>query len=249
MSGCQGQWTAWSFCLMSWWWRSAEVCLFAPTTCPSVRDYSMRSWLSIMDTHSSHLCLATTFLTSTLASRSYWVRRGAVRSLPCWCWGCCDDAQRESHSCCFSQAQCFHSCIFCLLSVNGKQEQALESLQLSLKLQDSRSREELRRLLRFMAIAAKTQEVKLHKEVNTCILCASAHVYVWPLLTLKNSLSGWEQNGGEKVFLQCHRLQQKTLQRKGGLNGSVHDGQPLWSVQSECSWFICLPVYICLVTP
>ena len=55
------------------------------------------------------------------------------------------------------------------LSVNGKHEQALESLQLSLKLQDSRSREELRRLLRFMAIAANPQEVKLHTEVSDCV--------------------------------------------------------------------------------
>ncbi|KAM9860652.1 DEP domain-containing protein 7 isoform 2-T2 [Aulostomus maculatus] len=52
------------------------------------------------------------------------------------------------------------------LLVNGKQEQALEALQLSLKLQDSRCREELRRLLRFMAIAAKPQEIKLHKEIE-----------------------------------------------------------------------------------
>ncbi|XP_068169793.1 DEP domain-containing protein 7 [Antennarius striatus] len=52
------------------------------------------------------------------------------------------------------------------LLVNGKHEQALESLQLSLKLQDSRSREELRRLLRFMAIAAGPQEIKLHKEIE-----------------------------------------------------------------------------------
>lgn len=52
------------------------------------------------------------------------------------------------------------------LLVNGKVELALEALQLSLKLQDSRSREELRRLLRFMAIAAKPQEVKLHKEIE-----------------------------------------------------------------------------------
>ncbi|XP_053175454.1 DEP domain-containing protein 7 [Scomber japonicus] len=52
------------------------------------------------------------------------------------------------------------------LLVNGKHEQALESLQLSLKLQDSRSREELRRLLRFMAIAANPQEVKLHTEIE-----------------------------------------------------------------------------------
>ncbi|XP_039989784.1 DEP domain-containing protein 7 isoform X1 [Xiphias gladius] len=52
------------------------------------------------------------------------------------------------------------------LLVNGKREQALEALQLSLKLQNSRIREELRRLLRFMATAAKPQEVKLHKEIE-----------------------------------------------------------------------------------
>ncbi|XP_073706837.1 DEP domain-containing protein 7 [Garra rufa] len=52
------------------------------------------------------------------------------------------------------------------LLVNGKREQALESLQLCLKLQDSRSREELRRLLRFMALAAGAQEIKLHKEIE-----------------------------------------------------------------------------------
>ncbi|XP_030577605.1 DEP domain-containing protein 7 [Archocentrus centrarchus] len=52
------------------------------------------------------------------------------------------------------------------LLVNGKREQALEALQLCLKLQDSRSREELRRLLRFMSIAANPEEVKLHKEIE-----------------------------------------------------------------------------------
>lgn len=52
------------------------------------------------------------------------------------------------------------------LLVNGKGVQALEALQLCLKLQDSRSREELRRLLRFMALAASPQELKLHKEIE-----------------------------------------------------------------------------------
>ncbi|XP_072320793.1 DEP domain-containing protein 7 [Eucyclogobius newberryi] len=52
------------------------------------------------------------------------------------------------------------------LLVNGKQEQALEALQLSLKIQDSQSREELRRLLRFMSIASTSQELKLHKEIE-----------------------------------------------------------------------------------
>lgn len=59
-----------------------------------------------------------------------------------------------------------------LLSVNGKQGQALETLQLSLKLQDSRSREELRRLLRFMAVAARPQEVKLHEEVSALVFAS-----------------------------------------------------------------------------
>ncbi|KAG9352099.1 hypothetical protein JZ751_020512 [Albula glossodonta] len=45
-------------------------------------------------------------------------------------------------------------------------EQALEALQLCLKLLDSRSREELRRLLRFMAVAADPHEVRLHKEIE-----------------------------------------------------------------------------------
>lgn len=58
--------------------------------------------------------------------------------------------------------------------VNGKQSQALETLQLSLKLQDSRSREELRRLLRFMAIAARPQEVTLNKEVWRLVVLPSA---------------------------------------------------------------------------
>ncbi|XP_026888573.2 DEP domain-containing protein 7 isoform X1 [Electrophorus electricus] len=52
------------------------------------------------------------------------------------------------------------------LLVNGKQEQALEALQLCLKLQDSRSREELRRLLRFMALASRPHKLKLHKEIE-----------------------------------------------------------------------------------
>lgn len=56
--------------------------------------------------------------------------------------------------------------IFGAFLVNGKLEQAVEALQLSLRLQDCRSREELRRLLRFMAAAAKAQEAKLHKEVS-----------------------------------------------------------------------------------
>ncbi|KAJ7994710.1 hypothetical protein DPEC_G00252310 [Dallia pectoralis] len=72
----------------------------------------------------------------------------------------------ETHSPLLSnQVFDIHSGISELL-VNGKREQALEALQLCLKLQDSRSKEELRRLLRFMSIAAKPQEVKLHKDIE-----------------------------------------------------------------------------------
>ncbi|KAK6472577.1 DEP domain-containing protein 7-like isoform X1 [Huso huso] len=50
--------------------------------------------------------------------------------------------------------------------VNGKLEQALEAVQLSLKLLDSRSREELRRLLCFMAVAAVPTEFRLQKDAS-----------------------------------------------------------------------------------
>ncbi|KAK1159649.1 DEP domain-containing protein 7-like isoform X1 [Acipenser oxyrinchus oxyrinchus] len=50
--------------------------------------------------------------------------------------------------------------------VNGKLEQALEAIQLSLKLLDSRSREELRRLLCFMAVAAMPTEIRLQKDIE-----------------------------------------------------------------------------------
>ncbi|XP_070419879.1 DEP domain-containing protein 7 [Equus przewalskii] len=50
------------------------------------------------------------------------------------------------------------------LLVNGKTEIALEATQLFLKLLDSQNREEFRRLLYFMAVAAHPSEFKLRKE-------------------------------------------------------------------------------------
>ncbi|XP_049636043.1 DEP domain-containing protein 7 [Suncus etruscus] len=50
------------------------------------------------------------------------------------------------------------------LLVNGKTEIALEATQLFLKLLDSQNREEFRRLLYFMAVAADPSEFKLQKE-------------------------------------------------------------------------------------
>ncbi|KAM9373063.1 DEP domain-containing protein 7 [Phaethornis superciliosus] len=50
------------------------------------------------------------------------------------------------------------------LLVNGKMEQSLEAVQLYLKLLDSQVREEFRRLLYFMAVAAHNSELKLQNE-------------------------------------------------------------------------------------
>ncbi|XP_042302478.1 DEP domain-containing protein 7 isoform X2 [Sceloporus undulatus] len=50
------------------------------------------------------------------------------------------------------------------LLVNGKTDQALEAIQLYLKLLDSSTREEFRRLLYFMAVIAQNSELKLQTE-------------------------------------------------------------------------------------
>ncbi|XP_073206748.1 DEP domain-containing protein 7 isoform X2 [Lepidochelys kempii] len=63
-----------------------------------------------------------------------------------------------------SHASDIHTGITELL-VNGKTEPALEAIQLYLKLLDSQTREEFRRLLYFMAIAAHHSEFKLQKEI------------------------------------------------------------------------------------
>lgn len=81
MSGCPEQWTALSFCLMTWWWRSVEVWVAARTTRSSVKGFSITSWLSTTDTHNGHLCSATTFLISTQASPNYSVREESIGSV------------------------------------------------------------------------------------------------------------------------------------------------------------------------
>lgn len=53
---------------------------------------------------------------------------------------------------------------------------------------------------------------------------------VGSLLTPERFLADWEPNGVEKVFRGRHRLQQEAVEREGGPDGSVHDGEPLWSV-------------------
>lgn len=55
--------------------------------------------------------------------------------------------------------------------MNGKTEIALEATQLFLKLLDSQNREEFRRLLYFMAVAAHPSEFKLQKEVSLLSKC------------------------------------------------------------------------------
>ncbi|XP_036041376.1 DEP domain-containing protein 7 isoform X2 [Onychomys torridus] len=56
------------------------------------------------------------------------------------------------------------------LLVNGKTETALEATQLFLKLLDSQNREEFRRLLYFMAVAAHPSEFKLQEESDNRML-------------------------------------------------------------------------------
>ncbi|XP_078405582.1 DEP domain-containing protein 7 isoform X1 [Cetorhinus maximus] len=56
------------------------------------------------------------------------------------------------------------------LLVNGKFEPALEATQLCLKLLDSKNREELRRLLHFMAVTAQPSTIALQKGVENRIL-------------------------------------------------------------------------------
>lgn len=53
-----------------------------------------------------------------------------------------------------------------VLPVNAKLGTALEALQLCLKLLRPTCRDELRRLLTFMALASDPQEIKLDKEVS-----------------------------------------------------------------------------------
>ena len=55
--------------------------------------------------------------------------------------------------------------------MNGKTEIALEATQLFLKLLDSQNREEFRRLLYFMAVAAHPSEFKLQQEVSLLSKC------------------------------------------------------------------------------
>lgn len=54
------------------------------------------------------------------------------------------------------------------LPVNAKLDRALEALQLCLKLLPPGCRDELRRLLTFMCLAADPQGIKLDKEVRCC---------------------------------------------------------------------------------
>ncbi|KAG8125838.1 hypothetical protein E2320_021047, partial [Naja naja] len=62
------------------------------------------------------------------------------------------------------------------LLVNGKTDQALEAIQLYLKLLDSPGREEFRKLLYFMAVIAQNSEVKLQSGAST--LCSENRMVV-----------------------------------------------------------------------
>lgn len=62
------------------------------------------------------------------------------------------------------------SCLFLLaLKVNAELSKALEAMQLCLKLLPHGCRDELRRLLTFMSLAADPQEIKVDKEVRAYV--------------------------------------------------------------------------------
>lgn len=86
------------------------------------------------------------------------------------------NAPQMIHS--FQKTMCLNICLPVYL-VKGKFEQALEVLQLTLKLLSASAREELRRLLEFMAASADAANVRLHKEVrshNACDKLFTSHL-------------------------------------------------------------------------
>ncbi|XP_067903030.1 DEP domain-containing protein 7 isoform X2 [Heterodontus francisci] len=91
------------------------------------------------------------------------------------------------------------------LLVNGKSEPALEATQLCLKLLDSKNREELRRLLRFMAVAAQPASIALQKGVP-----GSLHKLVSEKLMLIQCGGDPDLNTGHTY---CERLTHATCER------------------------------------
>lgn len=75
-----------------------------------------------------------------------------------------------------------------MAEVNGKTEIALEATQLFLKLLDSQNREEFRRLLYFMAVAAHPSEFKLQKEVS---VLSKHELYLSSLDTYRTHMSNY----------------------------------------------------------
>lgn len=99
--------------------------------------------------------------------------------------------------------------------MNAKLDKALEALQLCLKLLPQSSREELRRLLTFMCLAADPQGLKVDKEVRAAaefnliqrsVACSQYSV----------AFEGGQPTGSEEVVFQGAAVQQDALKGKRG---------------------------------
>ncbi len=61
----------------------------------------------------------------------------------------------------------------------GRGEDALRAAQLCLQLLESTNRDELRRLLGFMAAAADNEAFRPHKQVNESSMCINKHIFIF----------------------------------------------------------------------
>lgn len=119
-------------------------------------------WKNTTDTWSASLSSVTAWQTSTSRSWNSWVKLTLLTY------------SSLAYSLFPKITQCFSLCLSICLPVylaNGTFEGALEVLQLTLKLLSASAREELRRLLEFMAAAADAANVRLHKEVRSPGAC------------------------------------------------------------------------------
>ncbi|KAF7245420.1 DEP domain-containing protein 7 [Varanus komodoensis] len=103
------------------------------------------------------------------------------------------------------------------LLVNGKMDQALEAIQLYLKLLDSPTREEFRRLLYFMAVIAQNSEPKLNTESDNRM--AVKRVFSKAIVNNKNLSKGKT----DLLILFLVDYQKDVLKIPGSLHKMVSD--------------------------
>jgi len=127
--------------------------------------------------------------------------------------------------------------------VNAKLDKALEVLQLCLKLLPPGCREELRRLLTFISLAADPQAIRLDKEVrrsNQSVLYGLNLACSWCLLFIFNLVVQYsgarvdgKLSGSEAVLLQGRGAQQDAVQGARGTYDGLHAQQQTGNLQGQ----------------